>query len=356
MRLKGWRTIVWIALSWMAAWSAWAVEVPGLFNVAVPAADDSAAERLRAGRIGMSEVLVRVSGKDAVLSAPAVVSALHNPEAFVQQYAMAVNPDKDPTLPRLFQFRFDQRALLQLLKTNRLPVWSSNRPPLLIWCVDENGDMLSRADSPWQQRLRSAAQKRGLPLIWPYADSQDKSALAADAIAAGISEPVNAASLRYIAGPGSGVVVAAKISRPAVWQAQFLLLVDGKGTQVGIEAASEVELAQKIINYSADSIADRFALALQSGSSAPGRVRLVVDNIENFAAASAVSDYLRRVSAIKTARLVSVNGKSMNYELALEGDVTQLKQAFQLDQKLVASEVLGSTDLNEIHFNWISGQ
>ncbi len=330
-----------------------AVEVPGLFNADIPAADDSQAERLRAEALGLSGVLIKLSGKTSILSAPAVTAALHNPETYLLQFAMATNPDSDPTQPRLFRFRFDPRAVTQLLKNNRLPLWSTNRPPLLIWCVDDAGNLISRSTlSAWQKRLQQNASRRGLPLLFPFADQQDQSALKTDDVAASSSERINVASLRYIAGPGTGVVLAVKINNSGGWNAQSILLLDGKGSPIQIQAASENELAQRLMDYAADNIADRYALALTSAALPQGQVRLVVDNINNFTAASQLGDYLRKVTAIKSARLVSVAGSTATYELNLEGDSAQMKQAVQLDQKLQPSDTVGATDLSEMHFNW----
>ena len=330
-----------------------AVEVPGLFNADIPAADDSQAERLRAEALGLSGVLIKLSGKTSILSAPAVTAALHNPETYLLQFAMATNPDSEPTQPRLFRFRFDPRAVTQLLKNNRLPLWSTNRPPLLIWCVDDAGNLISRSTlSAWQKRLQQNASRRGLPLLFPFADQQDQSALKTDDVAASSSERINVASLRYIAGPGTGVVLAVKINNSGGWNAQSILLLDGKGSPIQIQAASENELAQRLMDYAADNIADRYALALTSAALPQGQVRLVVDNINNFTAASQLGDYLRKVTAIKSARLVSVAGSTATYELNLEGDSAQMKQAVQLDQKLQPSDTVGATDLSEMHFNW----
>lgn len=353
MRSQWRRAVIWICLGWLLGLPAAAVEMTGLFNADVPAADDSASERLRAEMVGFSAVLVRVSGKSNVLSAPAIASALHNPESYVQQFSMVTNPDNDPTQPRLFRFRFDQRAVTQLLKNNRLPLWSSNRPPLLIWCADDNGALVGRAGAAqWQKRFQQSATLRGVPLLWPYADAQDQAALKSGDIEAATVEPINIASLRYIAGPGTGVVLAAKISNSGSWQAKIILLLDGKGAPIQIQAASEAELVQRIMDYAADNIADRYALALTSNAASAGQLKLVVDNITDYASAAAVNDYLRRVTAIKLAKLVKVSGSSVAYDLSLEGDVAQLKQAFQLDQKLIPSDVVGATDLNEMHFNW----
>ncbi|HET8705859.1 MAG TPA: DUF2066 domain-containing protein [Pseudomonadales bacterium] len=353
MRSNWLLALLWVGLGWLLSWPALAVEVPGLFNVDVPAADDSASERMRAEMAGLSEVLVRVSGKSSVLTAPAVTAALHNPESYVLQFSMAANSDGDPTRPRSFRFRFDPRAVTQLLKTNRLPIWSSNRPPLLIWCVDESGTLVARTgNGAWQQRVQQGAARRGVPVLWPLADGQDQAALKADDIAATAIEPINSASLRYIAGPGTGVVLAAKITNSGGWQARMVLLLDGKGGPIQIQAASETELAQRMMDYAADTIADRFALSLSSNVTAPGQMKLVVDNVFDYSTAAAVNDYLRRVTAIKSARLISVSGSSMSFALNLEGDIAQVKQAFQLDQKLTPADAVGSMDLTEMHFNW----
>jgi len=71
----------------------WSAVVSNLYEASVPVTQRSDAALSEAARRALSQVFVKVSGSDAVLSYPEVSTALGKARSYVQQYAYVVDDD-----------------------------------------------------------------------------------------------------------------------------------------------------------------------------------------------------------------------------------------------------------------------
>ncbi len=158
---------------------------------------------------GLDRVLIRLTGS-ADPSRLASLEGLRSgsPAQWVSQYSYreidAENPDQssgDDEKTLQLQARFDVSGLLERLGEINAPVWDENRPAVLIWLVVQeptSGELLGR-DSNHRVRtlLEEAARERGLPIVLPRMDSDDRSVIQAADIRGRFDEPVRQASERY---------------------------------------------------------------------------------------------------------------------------------------------------------------
>src|SRR5699024_2987444 len=97
--------------------------------------------------------------------------------------------------------RFDEQSLRRALARAGIPVWQTERPPVLVWFAFDSGDEqeLVNADAGPQPReaLRAAVARLGIPVIFPLLDLQDRQHVHYSDVVGGFSEPVLAASRRY---------------------------------------------------------------------------------------------------------------------------------------------------------------
>ncbi len=106
-----------------------------MYSAEVPVGDQSSAELARASRLGLSEVLVKVSGSMEVLGNPVIRAALGGARSRLQRYAYNRDPVSQGSL--LVTMLFDSAYITQLVIDAGLPLWTGNRPVVLLWLVEE---------------------------------------------------------------------------------------------------------------------------------------------------------------------------------------------------------------------------
>ncbi|MEQ8259328.1 MAG: DUF2066 domain-containing protein [Alcanivorax sp.] len=149
--------------------------------------------REQALRQGLETIIRRVTGRDQVADLPGVAGMLEDPSRWLMRYAY-----EGGTPPRL-RAVFDDRALVRHLSDQGAPVWSGERPPVLVWLVSEGagrGRMVAAGDS-LAEKLTSAAARRGVALTLPEWDQRDRDTLAVADIRGRFDGPLLQASCRY---------------------------------------------------------------------------------------------------------------------------------------------------------------
>jgi hypothetical protein len=216
--------------------------VTGLYAHEVAVSGQSDAERLQAFQQALAAVMVKVTGANRWLENSAVRQALQNAQSFVQeiQYrtesvaAVAAVPGTPaPLVPATRQqtfmnVLFSRQAIDSLLAAAAIPVWDNNRPSLLIWMVlqNDNGErrLLTGDTQPdIINYIQEFARLRGLPVLFPVLDFEDRQNLPVDELWALNSEAIRQASSRY----GADSILAGRLHLASsgdlvgLWQFQF---------------------------------------------------------------------------------------------------------------------------------------
>lgn len=153
----------------------------------------SAEAREQALRQGLKTVIRRLTGRDPVAELPGVAGVLENPSRWLMRYAY-----EGGAPPRL-RAVFDDRALARHLSKQGAPVWSGQRPPVLVWLVAEGagrGRMVA-AGGPLAERLTSAAARRGVSFRLPEWDGRDRDSVTVADVRGWFDGPLLQASDRY---------------------------------------------------------------------------------------------------------------------------------------------------------------
>jgi len=218
--------------------------------------------REQALREGLETVIRRVTGRDRVATLPGVAGALEDPSRWLMRYAY-----EGGTPPRL-RAVFDDRALVRHLSDQGAPVWSGERPPVLVWLVSEGagrGRMVAAGD-PLAEKLTSAAARRGVSLTLPEWDARDRDTVAVADVRGRFDGPLLQASRRY----------------DAEWVATAVLYESGQGgattlnwrlLQAGETVANSRDRADdsgaaldQLVAEIADRIAERYSVGSATGS------------------------------------------------------------------------------------------
>ncbi|HAH80361.1 MAG TPA: hypothetical protein DCL88_03975 [Gammaproteobacteria bacterium] len=151
-----------------------------LYTVQQPVDDQSQSNRQQAARQALLEVLSRVTGLGTIPRNQQISNALAQPDRFYSEYVFVRSDNagsQDGAAALALEVRFQEQAILELVRAARLPIWWSGRPLSMAWMVvEQNGQRsLLRDGGPLElgQALQRQARKRGLPVALPLLDLQD---------------------------------------------------------------------------------------------------------------------------------------------------------------------------------------
>lgn len=228
----------------------------------------SAEAREQALRQGLETVVRRLTGRGQVADLPGVAGVLEDPTRWLMRYAY-----EGGTPPRL-RAVFDDRALVRHLSDQGAPVWSGERPPVLVWLVAEGagrGRMVAAGD-PLAEELTSAAARRGVSLTLPEWDRRDRDTLAVADIRGRFDGPLLQASRRYDT-DWVATAVLYDSGQGGATTLNWRLLQDGETVANSRDRADDRGAAlDRLVDVIADRIAERYSVGSGAGTDNDGAV------------------------------------------------------------------------------------
>ena len=326
---------------WLFASAAHAVMVTGLYEARVPVADQSVPERNNSLQQAFGVVLVKVTGNRAAAST--LAAQLGNPTQYVQQYRFEKAP-VDPATPNatpglLLWAQFDPGVVKRALHGVHAPLWGAERPRTLVWLA-LSGHMLAAGDSsPLMQAMQTAADQRGIVLVFPQMDATDKSALAAADLEAFNDERIRAASQRYQADAILVGQVAAGSQVTGRWQ----WLSPDKVEDWQSPAGDPTLLAVDGVQVVADRFATRYAISPDAADQ--DGIALQVDGVTSLDAYARLLAYLNSLTPVRAVHVQRVAGGSVYYTVDIHGSVDNLESALVLGGAMSAAPGSAASDM-----------
>ena len=366
-----------VLLLMLAAPSCFGLQVEGLYEYRVVVENESDAERNRAFRDALEAVLLKVTGERRWLQSPVLQQAIGNAQSYVE--AISYSSEVEEILPdvivqdqrgveitnfsvssvtenreqRYIDVSFAQSLLDDLLASADIPIWDSNRPSVLVWMAlqnNEGGRSMMTADSNPQiiSLMKNFAAERGLPIIFPVLDFEDRRALTEDAVWALDEEAIRNASDRY----GADSVLSGRlhftVSGELVGLWQFIF----QG-QVEVFDGFDEELAPYLnepLDRITNQLASYFAIVPETGSLQI--VRLRVEGIKNLSAYSALLTYIGSLGLVENVSTAEFDGQRLELNLRLLGDAQQLHEAIALDRDLLPITNTQRASESVQHYRW----
>ncbi|MDP4536716.1 DUF2066 domain-containing protein [Alkalimonas collagenimarina] len=165
--------------------------MPDLYTAEVPADQSRQAWQRQA----LMQVVERIAGDPEVMAHPALQQELQRANTYIKQFE-AIRNEQGSAL----RVMVDQQKLEQFFRQHQLPVWGSRRPQVLVWLVEQTPDgrqFISQSDHEVIRHIRTLANQRGVPLIWPLYDMDDLVNLSETDVWAGFWQQIRQASARY---------------------------------------------------------------------------------------------------------------------------------------------------------------
>lgn len=331
-------TLQWMGFSLAMLLSAWghAEVVRDLYAAQVPVADRSGKALASAARDALAQVLVKVSGSEEVLDNPVVAEALPGARSHVQQYAFQVEDGAALSA----RFEFDASYITGLVTRARLPLWTANRPRVLVWAAVEQGGVrqfVSFANTPQlAAELLAEFDRRGVPAQLPLFDLADATAITVDDVWNLEAGAVFGASARYdVENILFGRVVALSTGE---WAGDWSYVHQRDRLDRTAQVPESRIFAREGANLVAESMAARYAVA-PSGV-ADGLVPISVGGVNNFAAYAAIVSWLEGLELIEHANVQRISADRLELGLVTQADAQQLASIIELNAKLVPQTAL----------------
>jgi len=179
--------------------STFAVEVTNLYQDTLKVADKSRDARLAASREALLNVLVKVSGDTSADQNPVAKQRTRD----ISDYMLKFEYDEKADGSLNLVVKFEANKINALIKDLGLPLWGTRRPLVAIWLgIEDNWrrELVTQESYPQlEQLIYDKASRRGLPVVVPLLDLQDRAIVGIPEVWGNFSEPVERASSRYSA-------------------------------------------------------------------------------------------------------------------------------------------------------------
>lgn len=334
-----------------------AEKMAALYTARLPVADQSEKVRNRELSNALSQVLVRASGHKKVLNASTIKARLSDAASFMRLYSykkLSLEEQRVYKKPLLLKVSFEPNAISDLLKSAGQPIWSDNRPSGAYWILVDDGSRKIAADGQDGEAIeaRRAANHRGLPIVLPLMDLEDKGAVSAADISGKFLEPLKKASKRY----GTDYVALGTVTEAAGgWSGNWVVDLGNDTMRFTTKGSSSSVAVSKMIDRVADKLSSRLAVVLSGQAQTD---YLLVDGLYDLASYAKAQSILKNVSMVKSVNAVAVVDNQVLFELELLSARQYLMDALAVSSNLrrttLSSDLMMNipTDAEPMAYQW----
>jgi hypothetical protein len=250
---------------------------------------------------------------------------------------------------------FDKQTIDGLLVQNRLPVWGSRRPDVLIWMADrldgQENILADTTENDAAEFVSQIAEERGIPYLLPIMDLTDSLNLAFSEVYGLFSSDIEAASERYM----PEAILAGRIMPGQTAdevQADWLFMFKGERLRLPTVTGTKEEVIDRGIDLVAQRLSEQYALILDP--LLLGNLTVSVVGVENLEQFSALETYLQSINIITGATLSIFSNEEISFNIEISGDQSQLRDVLALDGFLipVEEETLEAQLDSRLVFEW----
>lgn len=335
----------------LQAWWVNAAEVSNIYQESVLVPSQGAADRRSGASEAMAQVLVRLSGTTAVLQNPDIKAALRSADRYLRQFSYtrekmpvegATGEEPEMVSGYRLSMDFQPRPLNDLLKRTGQPVWSVNRPQVLVWVQytdtsdtstsSEPGLLNSNAAESTTEALDEASRRRGIPIALP-APGQGGNATA------------------YAQANGSDVVLSGEMRvGNGGCSAQWQMDSPAGSNRWGLNGTNVGECIDPAIDGVAELLSAQYAFTASGTSEAA--IRMEVTNINNFEDYGQVLLLLKSLALVEVVDVISVEGDQVSFSLASQAASDRLQRAIRLKRVLIEEPVQGLEESPTLRYRY----
>ena len=346
-------------LAGLAALAAWpglarAQTVPALYSVTVAVADRLAEERAIAKRTGFARLLKRLSGRDGLLEREDISAAFESIDQFVTSYHYQTRPatEDDAERPELV-VEFQPDAVANLLKRTRLPIWSSNRPVILLWLALRDGGesrfVGGAAAGPVPMSLAHHLRRLGLPFDYPLFDLADQGVLPLEQALRNEAPPLYLFE-RYRADS----LLSGHVTRldSGSWRCQMTYQIGSVQDRYAIDGAHADDCIGRVIDQVATKL---FRMYTVREDEDVFKTRIDIEDVLSFADYVEMVEYLGQLSPVQQMQVLRVAAGVLTVEMQIHGSQghRQLRALLANDNRMVVLSPSRSDATLRGRYRWL---
>jgi hypothetical protein len=300
-----------------------------LYAGAAVVADQSAGERQRAMPQALAHVLQKLSGLSSFADRPEVGLALEQASGIVVSFYYrnepVLLPDGSSSERLQLVVHFSRKAVDELLRTLKLPVWAPARRPLTAWLVVD--DDLGRRIMPieleyaWQQMAETAAA-RGMPILRPEPDAEGVYPVDLQLLWGGYTEELAGS------GPADALVIAALREGPE-WNVRMNLDYGGQRWSWRQRGTGLQQLLTDGMHRAVDEISAGATIA--AADRGRWNHEITVTGLANSADYARCLAYLQELSLVEGVRIVAAEPGRVRLDLELSALPDYLARTLEQD-------------------------
>jgi hypothetical protein len=306
-----------------------------LYDVRIEVASRSVEDRKLGASEGLRVMLSRLSGQVKLPPGSVEVRrALAAPDRYYSQYRYMTTDRYDELGQSITELwlRYSANAVRRLLDEASLPLWTLNRPTLVVWLVERAGSGTDMVGDPLHPVLRQVAARaalRGLPLVIPKMDAIDLAAVDARDLSRTNISVLSAASHRY----GAELMLIGRAEQLDAdnWRVSWTSWNQGESRNIS-RAGSAAVVAKAPIDLVTDALVRRFTVAAGQA----GILRVRVRGIDSIGDYAALLDYLGGLSYVQGVNVVSLVAPDLVVDIATGTDGQRFMELLKIESRLVA--------------------
>ncbi len=286
-------------------------------------------------RQALQDVLVKLTGGEAILGQAGIADALKNSGQFVVQFQQ-VQQDGQPQL----LVTLDGQKITRLLQSLQIPVWGPRRPDVLLWLTErpvETPQFVLSPEHPLRKALLQQAGRYGLSLQFPLYDETDSALVNETASWGGDWALLQQASGRYQATEVYNLLfdqltdASGLVQFRLTWQQ----LVDGGVQSKELLNADAMALAQQFCAELAVAQASRYAVRISaSGDTAAGSLQLTFDGVSSLSDLVALRQLFSSMLTVRDHQLTQYQAGQAVLQLQLAASPDEFYRALSLVKEL----------------------
>lgn len=342
------------AISFIFCFSVSAVEVTDLYQDILKVDDKSRDTRLAASRKALLNVLVKVSGDESADQNKLAQRRTKN----ISDYMLKFEYDEKANGQLNLVVKFEARKINELIKELNLPLWGVQRPLVAIWLgIEDNWrrELVTQESYPQlEQLIYDKAGRRGLPVVVPLLDLQDRRLVGIPEVWGNFSEPVEEASRRYSA---ERSITARMYQEPdsETW------ILDWRFTNDDLFDSNRLEGdKQQIVGQMIDSLALGLANEYAIDPNAyyeQAAATLTLKGTQSFVDIELAKRRLQSLSVVTQATIMRKTAEFVEFKLNHTGSVGDLKKGLGLDSAfrdyVDPRAFYHVVDKNSLEYQWV---
>ncbi|ALS33447.1 hypothetical protein PTRA_a2345 [Pseudoalteromonas translucida KMM 520] len=342
------------ALSIIFCFTASAVEVTDLYQDILKVDDKTRDTRLAASRTALLNVLVKVSGDESADQN----SLAQQKTQDISDYMLKFEYDESTTGNLKLVVKFEARKINALIKELGLPLWGVQRPLIAIWLgIEDNWrrELVTQESYPQlEQLIYDKAGRRGLPVVVPLLDLQDRRLVGIPEVWGNFSEPVEEASKRYSA---ERSITARMYKQPDSenWVLDWRFTNDDL-FELNRLTGDKQQVVAQMIDTLAKGLADEYAID-PNAYYEQAAATLTLKGTQSFVDIELAKRRLSNLSVVTQATIIRKTPDLVEFKLNHTGSVVDLKKALGLDAAfrdyVDPSAFYHVVDKNSLEYQWI---